>query len=197
MSLNWDKINEARQGYIDKHNKENEKTALEKGLTEEQISAIEDICRLRHDIHTTSWEDMYNSESQNNCDIENAVIEIHKLISDNNLPPVDIDVDIYAQSTLTDIDWYDNWDISYGGHHDEYHKKAQKEIDNGFVLGQNDGLFPINDVDDLANHLWLEHVREVNTYIKEEINSKIEHWLRTIDEQYGTHYAPTGGQRLY
>ena len=40
MSLDWKRIDEARQGYIDKRNKENEKTALEKGLTEEQISAI-------------------------------------------------------------------------------------------------------------------------------------------------------------
>lgn len=192
MSLNWDKINEARQGYIDKRNKENEETALEKGLTEEQISAIEDICRLRHDIHTTSWENIYNTESHDHDTIDNALIEVNVLILKNKLPPIDIDEYTYADDWILDFDWYE--DIE--NFQSKYYEKAQKEIDNGFVLGQG-GLYPINDIDELANHLWLEHVCEVNSAIIEKINDKIEKWLRAIDEQYGTHYAPTGNQRLY
>ena len=191
MSLDWKRIDEARQGYIDKRNKENEKTALEKGLTEEQISAIEDICRLRHDIHATSWEDIYNTESHDHDTIDNALIEINVLIFKNKLPPIDIDEYTYADDWILDFDWYEDIEDFQS----KYYEKAQKEIDNGFVLGQG-GLYPINDIDELANHLWLEHVSEVNSAIIEKINDKIEKWLRAIDEQYGTHYAPTGGQRL-
>lgn len=163
MSLNWDKINEARQGYIDKRNKENEEIALEKGLTEEQISAIENICRLRHEIHTTSWEDVYNSESPEHDTVDDALIAI----------------------------WYENGEVQ-----PEYYGKARNKIDNGFVFGK-DGYFPINTIDDLALNLWIEHVSDVNSAIIEEINDKIEKWLRAIDKQYETHYAPTGNQRLY
>ena len=191
MSLDWKRIDEARQGYIDKRNKENEKTALEKGLTEEQISAIEDICRLRHDIHTTSWEDIYNTESHDHDTIDNALIEINVLIFKNKLPPIDIDEYTYADDWILDFDWYEDIEDFQS----KYYEKAQKEIDNGFVLGQG-GLYPINDIDELANHLWLEHVSEVNSAIIEEINDKIEEWLKAIDEKYGTHYEPTGGQRL-
>ena len=33
--------------------------------------------------------------------------------------------------------------------------------------------------------------------LKEEINTKIEVWLSKIDEKHGTHYAPTGAQRIF
>lgn len=191
MSLNWDKINEARQGYIDKRNKENEEIALEKGLTEEQISAIENICRLRHEIHTTSWEDVYNSESPEHDTVDDALIAINELIFANNLPSLDIDEYTYNGDWVLDLDWYENGEVQ-----PEYYGKARNKIDNGFVLGQG-GYFPINTIDDLALNLWLEHVCEVNSAIIEKINDKIEKWLRAIDEQYGTHYAPTGNQRLY
>ena len=191
MSLDWDRINEARQGYIDKRNKENEEIALEKGLTEEQISAIEDICRLRHDIHTTSWEDVYYTERYSSDTIDNALIEINVLILKNKLPPIDIDEYTYADDWILDFDWYEDIEDFQS----KYYEKAQKEIDNGFVLGR-DSFFPLDTIDDLALSLWLEHVSEVNSAIIEEINDKIEEWLRAIDEQYGTHYTPTGGQRL-
>ncbi len=191
MSLNWDKTNEARQGYIDKRNKEIKKIALEKGLTEEQISAIEDICRLRHDIHTTSWEDVYNSESPEHDTVNDTLIAINELISANNLPSLDIDEYTYSEDWALDIDWYEIGEVQ-----PEYYEKARNKIDNGFVLGQG-GLYPINDIDELANHLWLEHACKVNSAIIEKINNKIEEWLRAIDEEYGTYYAPTGGQRLY
>lgn len=191
MSLDWSKINEARQGYIDKRNKENEEIALERGLTEEQISAIEDICRLRHEIHTTSWKDVYNSESSKHDTVDNALIAINELISANGLPSLDVDEYTYIEDWALDLDWYENGE----NFQPEYYEKAQKEIENGFVLGK-DSCFPIKTIDDLALNLWLEHVSEVNSAIIEEINDKIEDWLRAVDENYDTHYAPTGGQRL-
>ncbi len=190
MSLDWDRINEARQGYIDKRNKGNEEIALERGLTEEQISAIENICRLRHEIHTTSWEDVYNSESPEHDTVDDALIAINELISANNLPSLDIDEYTYNEDWALDIDWYENGEVQ-----PEYYEKARNEIDNGFVLRQGN-YFPIDTIDHLALNLWIEHVSEVNSAIIEKINDKIEEWLRAIDEKYGTHYEPTGGQRL-
>lgn len=190
MSLDWDRINEARQGYIDKRNKENEEIALEKGLTEEQISAIEDICRLRHDIHTTDWDDVYYTEKYSSDTIDNALTKINELIEEADLPKLGITKDTYDDDWLLDFQWFEDSEDYL-----EYMERARKEVDNGFVLGR-DSFFPLDTIDDLALSLWLEHVSEVNSAIIEEINDKIEEWLRAIDEKYGTHYEPTGGQRL-
>ena len=129
---------------------------------------------------------MYYSERTNSDTIDNALKEINQLISETNLPELGIGEDTYSD----DFEYDFNKDYAKS----EYYERAQKEIDNGFVFGEG-ALFPINDIDDLAENLWLEHVSEVNSNIIEEINDKIEDWLRAIDKEYGTHYEPTGGQR--
>ena len=55
------------------------------------------------------------------------------------------------------------------------------------------------DIDDkgLSYEEWYEEEYCVFVDQMEEVNEKIETYLRSIDEKYGTKYAPTGATRLY
>ena len=122
-----------------------------------------------------------------NDDVDESLNEIECLIKNTDLPSLNIPC--YVDDWLTTIDWYELGDTT----RPEYYKKAQKEIDSGYDLNKKHNF---HSIDDLATNIWLEHVCEVNSKFKKEINDKIEDWLRAIDEKYDTHYAPTGGQRL-
>lgn len=174
----WEDINYRRMCYIDKRNRENEEIGLENGLTENQIEAIENICRLRHEIHCT---DASSVVSQND-NITEYLKKINDEIRENNLPEIDVDEYTYLDDWLDDL----CWDELAEETRPPYYAKAQKEIDNGCK----------DNIDDLAYKLFFEDAVDVCGDIIEKINNKIEHWLRSIDEKYGTKYEPTGGQRL-
>lgn len=191
MSLDWKHINECRQGYIDKRNAENADIALANDLNEEQIDAIEDICRLRHEIHSLDEDKLL---IDGNGLIDRNLKEINELISKTDLPSLGIDEHTYEDDWLSDVDW------DYCGAKDEYLKKAEQEAANGFEFDkpgqESKRFFPIYDIEELARRLFEEDATEVNSEIQEKINDTIEKWLAAIDEKCGTHYRPTGGQRL-
>lgn len=193
MSLDWNRINECRMGYIDKRNRKNEEIGLENGLTDNQIEAIEDICRMRHEIHSLDVDSIRNGESADCNLIENNLDKINNLISENELPELLVKSYTYEDEWITDCDWY------YGDAKEEYAAKAQTEVDNGFEFDTDEKkihFFPIHDIDELAFTLFIADAAERNTEIKEKINEAIENWLLDIDKKYQTNYCPIGGQRF-
>ena len=194
MSLDWKKINECRQGYIDKRNADNEDIALANGLNEEQISAIETICRLSHEIHSLSVTVLLMPEAQDYDLIDRNLVEINELIAPTGLPPLGINENTYEAQWVLDMDWTD------GYAKEKYYLKAEHEVANGYELDkpghENNRFYPVYSIDDLARRLFEEDAADVNAEIQEKINSTIEKWLAAIDEKYGTKYCPAGGQRL-
>lgn len=181
MGLDWNRINECRQNYVDKRNRENEDIALENGLTEEQISAIEDICRLRHEIHTVDTMDIYFQQCSDSDLVEKNLDKINELIEETDLPKLTVDSLTYSEDWVIDIDWDE---LMSDDDKEPYYIKAKERMKDN------------DDIDTIASECFIEHACEVNSEIKKKINDVIEKWLRDIDEKYGTHYAPTGGQRL-
>lgn len=116
----WEDINYRRMCYIDKRNRENEEIGLENGLTENQIEAIENICRLRHEIHCTNA----SSVVSQNDNISEHLAEINRLIDENNLPKIDVDEYTYAYEWLDDLDWYEFKEDT----RPKYYEQAKKKI---------------------------------------------------------------------
>ena len=122
MSLDWESINKRRISYIDKRNLENEKIALKSGLTASQIEAVEEICRIRHEIHTT---DERNIVSENDC-ISELINKIWNLVDDNDLPAINLHM--YEEDWVTDCDWYN---IYTDAERQEWYNKANGSEDGG------------------------------------------------------------------
>lgn len=173
----WEDINYRRMCYIDKRNRENEEIGLENGLTENQIEAIEDICRLRHEMHCTNA----SSVVSQNDNIDKCLREINELIEENDLPEIDVDEYTYAEDWLTDFDWNELDDET----RPQYYEQAKKKI----------GSDNEDDLYNLAYALFFDDAVFVCADIIGKINDRIEHWLKNIDEKYGTKYEPTGSQR--
>lgn len=159
---------EAKKAYATRKMRENKKVET---LSEEQHNLLDDICELRHKLHT-SYDRLWVSGSVDNdelslfiagnADGEGSWLDRAKEVG---LPTFGI-YSISIEDILTDID-YDN--------RAEFNGDDREEDENYSVMK--------------------EYQKEAHAQYDKE-HSKIEQWLKMIDELYGTHYAPTGLSRI-
>lgn len=171
---------EAKQRYIERKNTENAKIET---LTEDQHEALEGLCRMRHNIHST-WDRIFNSETIENSDFNEYLFGdegstrdgiINKTLSEAGLDIIDFKIDI---SDIPDSNWYYT-------ECDEEEQQAWEEkakaagYPNGFTCWkETSGIY-----DQYADTMT-------------RINSLIEDYLADIDTKHETHYAPSGMARL-
>lgn len=120
---------EAKERYISNRNRDN-RSKVEDLLTEEQIGAVEWLCKVRHDLHTNGDEVLFYTEQAENSYYTDLVTE---RITDtmreqfNDFPTVYIDV-----ADLNDDDCWYNSDIidqsDYNNDFDEYYLESTREI---------------------------------------------------------------------
>ena len=151
---------ERRQRNVDRRNADNADILEEQGFDEEQISALEELCSIRHELHTFGVDVLWNIEH-------------------------------------TDHDKYFYW--LFGDGRSIYEMLNNAGFDNelrfkvdALPSSQDDEFMEIEDFDK-----YYEESVEVISDFLDDVNQKIEEWLRDFDEKHGTHYAPTGAQRIY
>lgn len=170
MSYLTKEIYERKAAYAKRRNKEN---MMIDTLTESQHYAIQEICAIRHDIHSMDCGKLLNPESSDYdnwkyIDTENYDNKLLEIISKNDLPEFSWSYDSIDVPTL--------YDLSEEAM--EYGDSGTPEYDEKF-----DGLL-------------CDHVIEVSDVI-EKWNKSIESWLQGIDDTYGTSYCPTGLSRRF
>ena len=168
---------DAKRRYVDRMNRENERIDT---LTPEQHEAIQFLASARHDIHT-NYERAFNTESQEYDDLMEYIGDdgtINQTLADAGLPTIKI---LYDTDFPTDFDYFE---LLSPQERQEWEEKAEKEEKGAF---SNTGF-----------SLWMEDSGEYGEYTDhmEKLNSAIEEYLRKIDEEHGTHYAPTGWARM-
>lgn len=137
-------------------------------LTEEQHSALSALARIRHEIHTN-----YIRSFEHNSDVEKYIDDessscVNILLKDAHLDPIDFNVSI--EDIPSDYDYF------------EFLSKDER-----------------NEWDEKGGYsAWKEESGIFNDFcnIWENINDKIETYLREIDKIHGTNYAPSGMARL-
>ena len=147
---------ERRMRNVDRRNTENADILEEQGFETDQIRALEDLCSIRHELHTFGAETLWNVECGS-----------HDRFRDW--------LNGGIQEMLEDAG-FDN-DLLF---------------DTDDLPASNDDEFM--DIDDFD--VYYEESIEVLSDFIDDVNRKIEKWLRKFDKQYGTHYAPTGLQRI-
>lgn len=120
---------EAKERYISKRNRDN-RSKVEDLLTEEQIGAVEWLCKVRHDLHTNGDKVLFYTEQAENSYYTDLVTEritdtMREQFSD--FPTVYIDV-----ADLNDDDCWYNSDIidqaDYNYDKQEYYLESTREI---------------------------------------------------------------------
>ena len=106
-------------------------------------------------------------------------------------------VDVLWNIEHTDHDKYFYW--LFGDGRSIYEMLNNAGFDNelrfkvdALPSSQDDEFMEIEDFDK-----YYEESVEVISDFLDDVNQKIEQWLRDFDEKHGTHYAPTGAQRIY
>lgn len=164
---------ERKQQYAENKMKLNEEIAIENGLNEEQIEVIEDLCRIRHEMHCNQ-KDFFASESYNfnifwdyvDSDNENS---IYLKLVEVNLPEIDFSsIDLLCENDSDYLD-YDNDLEEYDEDSEEYEERKQELYDEAY------------------DRVIVE---------AEKINKIIENYLFEIDKKYNTNYCPTGLSRI-
>ena len=153
----------AKQNYVEKVMRENAEVET---LTEDQHWALQELARIRHEIHT-SWEEMWNCESSEYKKLWDYIeYDIDEMLTEAELPTIEFNYDPSDVPTSADFEIF-------------LTEEEQEEYDNdSWKWREESGAF-----DEFADFL-------------SEVNNKIEDYLRNIDKEYGTHYAPTGFARL-
>ena len=82
---------------------------------------------------------------------------------------------MYEEDWVTDCDWYN---IYTDAERQEWYNKANGSEDGG-------------------RNLWYDYACGICAELISKINGEIESQLLNVDNTFGTHYCPTGYQRLY
>lgn len=163
--LNKD-IYERKQAYAERKMRENR--GIENSLTETQKTALEEICRIRHEVHSDphAASAMFNTSMSESEDVWRCIDTsyentIKDLISEADLPEWTWEYD--SLDGMTDFDWdEDDDDLT-----EEY-----------------------ADFDSFAEHWVCLYADIINKW-----NESIEQYLTEIDKANGTSYCPTGLSR--
>ena len=96
---------EAKANYVDKLMKENAEVET---LTEDQHNALAELCRIRHQIHTSA-DSFFNDESASFNELWDYIYSgteqygyIDKLLNNNNLPIINFSINIFDYCTTSD-----------------------------------------------------------------------------------------------
>lgn len=143
------------------HNKEQSEIGLTNGMTEEQVEAMEQLCKDRHYLHTHA-SDLFISESADHDPIVRMLDEEYE--SESNIAHY-----------LTAAGFDNNLKFD----------TINLDDDSTFYL---DNDFENDDEREEARIEALENSAD----FMENVNDKIEKFMRSVDEKYGTHYCPTG-----
>lgn len=162
----WKHINEARTNYIARRNRENETIET---LTPEQHEALQFVCYARHQLHV-GHEEMFRSSNANYNDLWDSLDSCCETSINSELEKVGLPKISGIDLERDNFESYDDWyDLMYDDDRAEY----------------NDDI-----------NAWIEEVYSNLSDALQEVNRKIESYLRTIDEEHGTNYCPSGSQRI-
>lgn len=151
--------------YVNKKMKVNACIALENGLSEEQIDFIENVCSMRHLMHTNIYA-LYNVQSALYDDLSDWLYHLCDDIIEFSLPQIEFSVDLnFIDNSFTwdEIDGVDF--LCESAEEIEVKEKARQEYEDQAILD----FYTIHD--------------------------DIENWLRNVDKIYKTEYAPSGMSR--
>jgi len=167
---------EAKQRYADNRNKENAKI---KTLTEEQHSALSDLARVRHEFHSSIDTMVKNGDvfGKNETNLIIANIELQKS----------------GLKKIPFIPIVDEGDIGYTSIDDNI-TPLDVLIETGEGLDGED--MPNEEENEVAYREWYEDNYHKIYEALDVWNGKIETYLKNIDKDHGTTYAPTGHARL-
>lgn len=161
---------ERKAKYAENKAKSNIEIAVEHGMTNEQADAVAQICKYRHDIHMTKGADVYYG----NDHIYEIITKIDDILFDNSLPEI-------RWTVNTDTDWITDADYE------------NNLIDDDIIsMLESEAKSTSRDMSDVI----FEYADAYNTKTIDSINKDIEAWLTSVDEQYGTEFAPSGWSRL-
>ena len=143
-----------------------------KALTEEQMEILEKITSYRHDLHSTSAEEIFKIEAQKSESLEYFTNDIEPSYVNNELKEVGLPtikgLPDYVDDLINSLDY----DMAIEEKEEERELKEEER-------------------NELYEHYLSKLIEQLG-----EINSIIEDYLRKIDEEYGTQYCPTGFARL-
>ena len=155
-----------KQSFISKKMKVNSCIALENGLSEEQIDFIENVCTMRHLMHTNIYA-LYNVQ---NAMYDKLSIWLYNLRDDIikfNLPKIKFSVDLNFVDNSSTWDEIDSLDFACESEEEiEAKEKARQKYEAQAILDYY------------------------------EIHDDVENWLRKVDKKYKTEYAPSGMSRF-
>jgi len=137
-------------------------------LTEEQHDVLSWLCSLRHEMHSNQ-EDFFFNESGNYGKFTDAVNDDRDVQSINGQ---------LNMAKLPKIKWTK----------DIYDYDTESEV------------YELEDHSEYADDEWDELIdskRREALRFAESVNADIEEYLRKIDEEHGTEYAPSGATRIF
>lgn len=146
-------------------------SAKEKGLTEEQAGALNNVCSLRHELHTSMDEICISDNSGVKKQLVEANIELKRL----GLPYMEF-IPVYPEDYI-DIDTFEEaMQFDEFPNEDDY--ESSEEYSDAVADYRDQEVDRIHD--------------ELN-----ELHNKIEKYLGEIDEKFGTSFCPTGKMRIF
>ena len=163
-------------------------------LTKEQHEAIERLCTIRHEIHSTDARDMFNSESCEHRDLYTYLEELTgftssgiNLMESVGLPKLDFG------DWTTWPDDRDYYEFLSDDERQEYEDKAESYMQECTEEGNKPAFY----VD--GYQMWLEEGEEFQFFSDQlaAMNNTIESYLMRIDKEHGTNYCPTGATRIF
>lgn len=161
---------EAKAKYAENKARNNEKIALENGMTQEQVDVIDDITRLRHDLHSTDSASIFNDQVED-PDSYNYFFD-------------DIAEENYVNTQLKKVGLPELKLPSWDTHFTEW--DFDEEVKERGI--------------EKFSKEWEELRSEYLSNLTEDLekaNTAIENWLGAIDKKYGTQYKPTGKSRIF
>ena len=173
---------EAKQAYVERVMSENRKADT---LTEEQHDFLSRLAQERHNLHV-SWDDVWTSRASFDFLFDDMGSDYAPLIArELDLPELKISECVSDWSIPSEDDYYELLDSD---ERDEWERLADEYNDTK----------PEGAMYQTGASMWREESGEYEYFAERltAVNNEIENYLRAIDEQYGTHYAPTGVARL-
>lgn len=105
-----------KQNYINKRNAQNAEIGKDSGLTEEQTDALEELCKIRHEIHSNQ-RDMWNAESGMYSELWGYLYDdnshsINSMLRRVGLPEIVFTQD-YMQECPNSLDYDEVFELEY------------------------------------------------------------------------------------
>lgn len=158
------------------------KNAAIETLTEEQHNVLYWLCSIRHELHVKR-DDVFHNNSNALAPFDNSCgeCEVNSRLKTAGLKPIDL------QFEYVDCPIVSDFDCLSSDEQEEWEEKAEQcNAENPTGMWHN------------AISMWIQESWEYKEFMQktEELNDKIEEYLKEIDEKHGTDYCPSGYTRL-